>query len=136
MNKLFLDTNVLLDTVLPDRPSQDASRRVLALCGREGYRVMVSSLSLVNLAYVLRKNQGQERAAAVVARLFRECGVLSLSDMNVYNALRSACPDFEDAMQISCADLGDCDCIITNNTRHFRGFAPMPVFTPEEFLGE
>ena len=136
MNKLFLDTNVLLDTVLPDRPSQDASRRVLALCGREGYRVMVSSLSLVNLAYVLRKNQGQERAAVVVARLFRECGVLSLSDMNVYNALRSACPDFEDAMQISCADLGDCDCIITNNTKHFRGFAPMPVFTPEEFLGE
>lgn len=136
MNKLFLDTNVLLDTVLPDRPSQDASRRVLALCGREGYRVMVSSLSLVNLAYVLRKNQGQERAAAVVARLFRECGVLSLSDMNVYNALRSACPDFEDAMQISCADLGDCDCIITNNTKHFQGFAPMPVFTPEEFLGE
>lgn len=136
MNKLFLDTNVLLDTVLPDRPSQDASRRVLALCGRKGYRVMVSSLSLVNLAYVMRKSQGQERAAAVVARLFRECGVLSLNDMNVYNALRSACPDFEDAMQISCADLGDCDCIITNNTRHFRGFAPMPVFTPEEFLAE
>ncbi len=133
MNKIFLDTNVLLDALLPGRPSTDASRRILAI-GDEETRLYFSSLSVANLAYVLRKNLDKERAVDMIGVLFKKYYVLPVIDMDIYNALRSSCPDFEDAMQISCADFGNCDCIVTNNIRHFRGFAPLPVYTPEELL--
>jgi predicted nucleic acid-binding protein len=133
MNKIFLDTNVLLDALLPDRPSTDASRKILAI-GNEETRLCFSSLSVANLVYVLQKNVDKERAVDIVGVLFKKYYVLPVIDMDIYNALRSACPDFEDAMQMSCADFGNCDCIITNNIRHFRGYATLPVYTPEEFL--
>lgn len=133
MSKTFLDTNVILDAFLPDRPSAEASRQILAI-GNETDRLYLSSLSMANLDYVLRKNLGRERAIGILDALFKRYYILPVNDMNVYEALHSDCPDFEDSLQSSCADYGNCDCIVTNNTRHFKTFAPLPVFTPEEFL--
>ena len=134
MNKVYLDTNVVLDAFLPDRPSADASARILFLGEKEKVRCYMSSLTVANVAYVLKKNQGKGYAMDTIRELFRKHFVLSVSDMCVWEALRSDCPDFEDALQIACADYGNCDCIVTTNVKHFRGCAPLPVFTPEEFL--
>lgn len=132
--KVFVDTNILLDTCLPDRPGETLSRRVMAFEDNNFTRVYFSSLSVANVAYFLKKHVGKEQAENVISQLFRNHYVLPMGDMCVYEALRSDSPDFEDAMQIACADYGNCDCIVTNNVRHFRGYAPMPVFTPQEFL--
>lgn len=132
--KLFIDTNVVLDTCLPARPGKQKSEEVLSLENPADTRIYMSSLTVANAAYFLRKHAGKAHAADVISRLFREHFVLPVTDMNVYDALRSDCPDFEDALQISCADYGDCDCIITNNVKGFRGHSPLPVFSPEEFL--
>ena len=133
MSKTFLDTNVILDAFLPDRPSAEAARQILAI-GNETDRLYLSSLSMANLDYVLRKNLGKDRAIGILDALFKRYYILPVNDMNVCEALRSDCPDFEDSLQFSCADYGNCDCIVTGNTRHFKAFAPLPVFTPEEFL--
>ncbi len=100
----------------------------------EWTRMYMSSISVATVSYVLQRNLGKKTAMDTIARLFKDHFVLPVTDMNVYDALRSDCPDFEDALQISCADYGDCDCIITNNVKDFRGHSPLPVFSPEEFL--
>lgn len=133
MSKIFLDTNIILDVILPDRPSAEASRRVLSM-GSEDCRLYLSCISVATLSCVLQKNLGKEQASEIIKEWYKRHYVLSVSDMSVYDALRSSCPDFEDAMQISCANSNNCDCIITNNVKHFRGHAPMQVFTPEEFV--
>ena len=133
MNKLFIDTNVVLDTILPGRPFADSSEAVLMM-GGDDCRLYLSSMSVATLYYVAQKIVGKDEAKAVVSEWFRKNYVLPVSDMCVHEALRSDCPDFEDAMQIACADYGDCDCIITNNVKDFRSYAPLPVFSPEEFL--
>lgn len=133
MSKIFLDTNVVLDAFLPDRPYSEASKQILSF-GSETTRLYLSSLSVANVAFILRKNLGKEKAMDIVKLLFKDHFVLPVDDMDVYKALRSDCPDFEDAMQISCADYKDCDCIITGNVKHFKGYSPIPVFSPEEFL--
>lgn len=134
MNKVFLDTDIFLDVFFPDRRFSVASSEILSVAGQEQFRCCVSSLSIADIAYVLGKNRGKEYAFGVLRDVFRNLRVLPVNDMCVYHALRSACPDFEDAMQIACADYGGCDCIVTANARLFRDYAPMPVFTPEEFL--
>lgn len=133
MNKCFIDINVVLDTILPGRPLSNASETVLKM-GSEECRLYLSSMSVATLYYVVRKNVGREEARTIVSEWFKKNYVLPVSDICVYDALRSDCPDFEDAMQIACADYGDCDCIITNNVKDFRGYAPLPVFSPEEFI--
>lgn len=132
--KLFVDTNVVLDTCLPDRPGGAVSRQVLSLENKNDIRIYMSSLTVANVAYFLKKHVGREHATEVISQLFKDHFVLPVDDMEVYKALRSDCPDFEDAMQISCADYKDCDCIITGNVKHFKGYSPIPVFSPEEFL--
>ena len=57
-----------------------------------------------------------------------------MSDMFLYDALRSDCPDFEDALQIACAEADNCDFILTSNIRHFQRYTRIPVYTPAEFL--
>ena len=57
-----------------------------------------------------------------------------MNDMCYYDALRSDNPDFEDALQISCADYGNCDVIVTRDTKHFDAYTDIPVYTPKEFL--
>ena len=132
--KIFVDTNVVLDTCLPARPGRQMSEAVLSMENPAETRIYMSSLTVANAAYFLRKHEGKAHASNVISRLFKDHFVLPVNDMNVYEALRSDCPDFEDALQFSCADYGNCDCIITKNVTDFRGHSPLPVFTPEEFL--
>lgn len=54
--------------------------------------------------------------------------------MCYYNALKSDCPDFEDALQIYCADDGNCDVIVTRDKKHFDAYTDIPVYTPKEFI--
>ena len=109
MIKLFIDTSVVLDTILPGRPFADSSAAVLRM-GGDSCRMYLSSMSVATLYYVAEKIVGKDDARAVVSEWFRKNYVLPVSDICVYDALRSDCPDFEDAMQIACADYGDCDC--------------------------
>ena len=45
-------------------------------------------------------------------------------------------PDFEDSLQIMCAEEKLCDVIVTDNAGHFRDFTDIPVLTPADFLAQ
>jgi hypothetical protein len=42
--------------------------------------------------------------------------------------------DFEDLLQYQCAVEGGCDVIISNNTKDFKEFCTLPLFTSEDFV--
>ena len=61
--------------------------------------------------------------------------VLPMNDMQIYVAVRNgSSPDFEDNLQIMCAEYGGCDLVITDNVSHFRDHTDIPVLSPDEFL--
>ncbi len=136
MTKLFLDTNVILDLLLPGREGMQAARSLLDLreaCPEE-IRIHLSFLSVENIAYILRKAFPREQTAIYIRNILKICQATGMSDMLLYDALNSRCPDFEDALQIACAEADCCDFIITSNIRHFREYSRIPVYTPAEFL--
>lgn len=136
MTKVFLDTNVILDLFIPNREGAEAARCLLDL--REAFpedlRIHFSFLSVANMAYVLRKAFPREQVATHIRNLLQLCQVVGMSDMFLYDALNSDCPDFEDALQIACAEADNCDFILTSNIRHFKEYTQIPVYTPAEFL--
>jgi len=59
--------------------------------------------------------------------------ILPMDRRDVRFAMDSNIPDKEDAMQISCAQRGECEIILTRDSKHFTESA-LPVLTPAEFL--
>lgn len=136
MTKLFLDTNVILDLYIPGREGKEAARTLLDLrdASEDNIRLYLSFLSVANIAYVLRKHYDKARMKEIIRELFHFCDVLSMSDISILDALDSPCPDFEDSLQLSCAEMKECDFLLTSNLRHFQGNTWMTVLTPTQFL--
>ena len=133
--KIFLDTNVILD-YLQERDGFEAVLDILGMAvDKKEYCVYTSFLSIADSAYILRKTHDNERLKSVFKNIMGFCNVLPMNDMQIYEAVRSGTsPDFEDNLQIMCAEYGGCDLIITDNVSHFRGHTDIPVLSPEEFV--
>lgn len=136
MTKIFLDTNVILDLYVPGREGKDAARSLLDLKESAGddIRLYISFLTVADIAYVLRKHFGKDRLKELIRELLHFCDALPMSDLSIRDAMESSCPDFEDALQISCAETKECDFLLTSSLRHFQGNTWMTVLTPAQFL--
>ena len=136
MTKIFLDTNVILDLYIPGREGKSAARALLDLkeVAGDGLRLYLSFLSVADIAYVLRKHYDKTQLKEILRGLFHFCDVLSMGDVSILDALDASCPDFEDALQISCAEMKECDFLLTSNLRHFQEHTWMTVLTPAQFL--
>ena len=133
--KIFLDTNVLLDLYFPERGGMEEVATIIDIPRHDDHtRVYFSILSVANTAYSLRKRVGKEASTKCLKELFKAVNTLPMNDMCYYDALRSDNPDFEDALQIACADYGNCDVIITRDLKHFGPYTDIPVYTPKEFI--
>lgn len=133
--KVFLDTNVVLDGILPGRKFEKESEILMNLGEEEDIRLRVASISLPTIVYCTRKDLSREEILARIQNINRKWNVLSIGGGEVYLAMKSSCPDFEDALQIAAAEL-DSDVIITGDVKHFKPYTSLPVFTPAEFLDE
>ena len=132
---VFLDTNIFLDQ-LQQRAGMESAERILAL-GRQGQiRICLSALTVVNVAYIMRKTESLDKIKKVFSDWMDAFVILPDSDMDIYGSIRSDNPDFEDAMQLACADAARVDAIITGNKKHFAPYTDIPVFTPDEFLAK
>lgn len=134
MMKIFLDTNVLLD-VIQEREGVQAVRQLLEIAkAGNDIRLYVSYLSIANAAFVLRSRPADE-IKALLKELMNYCNVLPCTDMQIYEGIRGVdCPDFEDGLQIMCAESNHCDLILTSNVRHFYGCTELPVLTAADFV--
>lgn len=129
--KAFLDTNVLLDFLVDRKPFADYAHRLFALAERGQLTLCVSSLSVCNVYYVLRKLVGAQSARELTGRPRLLTEISPVSSCEIKEVLRSPSPDFEDAVQIASARmLGGVD---ARNPKDFA-LSTLPVKTPEEYL--
>lgn len=131
--KVFVDTNVVVDYLTRRndfyRPAAivfDMARRNMLVC-------VVSSLTIVNCAYVMRKHFGKEATLAMLEEFMQTVDVSPIDRGVLELALESKPYDFEDSVQYHSSNLKNVDVIITRDERGFRDF-DTPVMTPTEFL--
>ena len=132
---IFLDTNVLLDDILA-REGTGSAKKILQLGVEKVLRICLSAITTINIAYITRKSVSRERLYEVFRMYLDYFVILPDSDMDIYGSIRSDNPDFEDAMQLACADAARVDAIVTGNKKHFAPYTDIPVFTPDEFLAK
>src|SRR4051812_49329311 len=98
-DRIFLDTDVVLDHLADRQPFAEYAHRILALAETGELAVCVSSLSFSNLYYLLRKLKGHADVLALLEKLKLLVCVSGVSEPEVQAALSSHFKDFEDAIQ-------------------------------------
>ena len=132
--KVFLDTNILLETVF-NRQYKFACDQIL-LHGQKGdIDLFASYLTFANMAYIMRRNKVAREQIYMVERMMEsQMRVLPMDGGQLRRALRHEVKDFEDMLQYQSAIAGKCDCIVTINTDDFTEFSSLPVYMPDNLL--
>lgn len=132
--KLFLDTNVVVDLCAGRQPYYADASKIMELAARHEVSLVVSSLTFVNVAYVLRKVVGIDEIYTRLGSLLKYVYLSPIDESVVKSAISANRKDFEDAVQYYSASSCDADLIITRDKSGFLGF-PIEACSPSEFIG-
>ena len=115
---LLIDTNILLDVLQERHPYFETSFEIWGLCEFDdsvtGY---ISSMSLANIAYIMRKELTPERMQEIFMTLVMTFRFTDLSFSDLEKASDMKWRDFEDAVQSATAARINADYIITRNAK-------------------
>ena len=105
---------------------------VLDILAKTSY-VLVSSLSIANIVYILRKELTPQRTNQLIASLTLLLKTVDLKESDLKKAGEMYNSDYEDAIQICQASRIGASYIITRNISDYSN-SKIPAITPESFL--
>ncbi len=133
--KLFLDTNVVLDLLGEREPFYVAAAQIATLADKGKVVLSVSALTYATVYYLLCKFENKEDVKAKIVKFRVLAETSDLSDKIIALGLSSKFKDFEDALQYHCALEAECDILISRNGKDFIG-SEIPVMSPDEYLSK
>ena len=138
MVKAFIDTNILLDFLLPGREKHADARAIFNLIEEHRIEALMTTQSLLDAAFIGRNgNPGFLPVFRnTMLHFLQRTNVTAIDTFQLEDALRDPSPDLEDSAQISCA-LGECCDIFLTNDRGIlsRTFpSPMQAMTAGDLL--
>lgn len=131
--KIFLDTNIIVDIIEKREGYIDCEKIMATNEIDDDHRVYISSLTVADIAYICRK-KGREEVIGIIKAISKCVNILSMNGMIFHKLDEFKSPDIEDCIQICCAEMEQCNVIITDNVEHFKGYTDIPVFSPKEFV--
>lgn len=133
MQRVFIDSDVCLDVLIERKPFLDFSKKIFTLLYEERIQGIISSLSIVNIHYFLRKDVSETSAREIISRLKSLIITFDVTDSIIEQALVSPISDFEDAVLFHTALKSNANSIITRNIKDYKK-STIPVYTPTDFI--
>lgn len=134
MDKVLIDTDVILDFFFDRAPFSEYSSQIIGLCETNAIEGFVTPVIYSNLYYLLRQTARHEKVIENLKQLLSISDVLSMDKEVVTNALNSGFKDFEDSLQnFAAIKNGKIDVIITRNLKDYRKSA-IGVLSPESYI--
>ena len=133
MNKVFVDTDVVLDLLAARIPHFHFSAVLFTFAEMKKLELCTTPLILANTFYILRKQLGNDSAKNAIRKLRILLHVIDSTESVIDKALNSDFSDFEDAIQYYTALEYQIPVILTRNIRDYKK-ADVIVQTPESYL--
>lgn len=133
MQKLFLDTNIVVDFLGEREEVYRSAARVMTLADQKKIKIFTTSNTISTSYYLLSKYESPKAALEKIRKFKVLCSVSAMSDEVIDKVIASDFKDFEDAIQYFSAIATHCDLIITRNGKDFKN-ALIPVMNAESFL--
>ena len=97
--KIYIDTDVILDVVFERKPFFYDSQKILSLIEKNYFIGFTSSLILADCYYLIRSNKNENTAVKTISKLRSILTILPFTDKEIGEALNSKIKDFEDGVQ-------------------------------------
>ncbi len=134
MNRVLIDTDVILDFFFNRTPFSLHASQIFSLCELNRIQGFVTPVICSNTYYLLRQTARHEKVIEKMNQLMTMMDVLNMNKEVVLQALRSEFKDFEDALQsFTALHSRIIDAIITRNIKDYTR-SEIGVLTPESFL--
>jgi len=134
VDKVLIDTDVIMDFFFDRKPFSEHSTDVLNLCAEEKIEGFTTPVVVCNVYYLLRKTAGHKLIMEKINRLLQIIDVINTGKAAVLKALNSEFKDFEDALQnFSAIEDGQIEIVITRNIKDFKK-SNLIVLTPNAYL--
>ena len=133
MEKVFVDTDIVLDLLSNREPFYSHSAHLFSEADKGKIRIHVSSLTFSNLNYILSRQYSVDQARKKLLKFKTLVTVLSVTDKVVELALSSDFKDFEDGLQYFAAIENNLKTLLTRNLKDYKT-AEITVMTAEQFL--
>ena len=132
-DRLFFDTNVVLDLLGEREPFYDSAAKITTLADLGEIELVVSALTYSTVYYLLSRHENKEKVLEKIRKFKVIAETSDLTDRIVDKGLSSKFSDFEDALQYYCAIQTNCKILITRNEKDFIE-SGIPVLNPNEYL--
>ena len=133
MDKIFVDTNIILDLLAKRALFFAEAQQLFTLADKNKVKLYVSSLTIANTYYVLSHSLKIQDARKIIRKFKILVSVLAVDEKIIDLALDSEFIDFEDAIQYYAAAENGVDLIITRNLKDFKP-SIIPVLTAKDYL--
>lgn len=131
--KVFIDTNIILDVMAQREPFNVAANAVLKLGIEEKILLCATPLTFANCVYILKRSYKHPDPVSVLKAYKQYIVALPMTNEQCDRALNSGQSDFEDMLQYESALEAHCEYLVTRNQKHFPKDT-MPIVTAEELL--
>ena len=134
MNKILIDTDIILDFFFDREPFSENASKILSLCESKEITGHVTPVIISNVYYLLRRTAKHEKVIEKLTLLISFLEVLVVDKKVVLESLASSFKDFEDALQNYSAEQSNrIDVIITRNIKDYKNSC-LSVMLPDNYL--
>lgn len=134
MQKILIDTDVILDFFFDREPFSEDASKVLSLCEKVKIQGFITPVMVSNIYYLLRKTARHEKVIEKLKMLLNLVSIGIIDKQTVLGALNSRFKDFEDALQnFSAQNEKGIRIIVTRNIKDYKT-STLSVMAPDTFL--
>ena len=134
MQKIFVDTDIIVDFLIDRKPFSEHAAIILTLSEYGHIRVCVSALTFANCYYILKKFSSHSKVISKLGQLTEMVEIIDVTKKSILDSLKSNFKDFEDSIQNETAKKdSQIKIIITRNIRDFHT-SDLSIFTPDGYL--
>lgn len=139
--RVFLDTNILLDVLIPGRPSAKLSQTIFQLIRTTSTEGYLSTQSILDAAYLVSRCPGFDISSfrKSINTILKFVNVDGINYFSISDAIKaSEIDDIEDCAQAFFAEENNCDIIITNDSgfRLPSTIAHIQTMSPKDFISQ
>lgn len=134
VNKVLIDTNVLLDYLFEREPFFENAKQVIISCVDGDTKGCIAAHSISNMFFILRKDFTVKERREVLTNL---CSIFAVEGIDKQKLLLGLAneefSDFEDCLQMECAKAYEAEYIVTRNVSDYIT-SEIKAIEPEEYL--
>ncbi len=134
VNRILIDTNVLLDYLLTREPFYQDAKNVISVCVDGRVNGCIAAHSISNMFFILRKDYDAKERREVLVNLCSIFDIEGIDRIKLVSGLQNEdFSDFEDCLQMECAKSYGAGYIVTRNIDDYKA-SEIKAILPKDYL--